>query len=185
MRLINSDPAPGRILDAAEALFADLPFAAVTTRAIARRAGVNIALLPYYFGSKTGVLEAVVARREPELRALASAESARALARYLEGEGRAYGRVLARAAMEERGGGTGPAARVLLFVAGALRGEADSGEDPAAAVMLDLLYPWLPRHAPGAKIAPILPEPSPPEPSPPSPAGRRPGENAFGLDVID
>jgi AcrR family transcriptional regulator len=51
------------ILDAAEAVFAESGFHAATTRAIAALAGVNAALLHYYFGSKEQLYETVVARR--------------------------------------------------------------------------------------------------------------------------
>ena len=51
------------ILDAAEAVFADNGFDGATTRAIAEQAGVNAALIHYYFRSKEKLFEAVVARR--------------------------------------------------------------------------------------------------------------------------
>lgn len=50
------------ILDAAEQLFAESGFAGTTTRAIAGRADVNIAMLSYYFGSKEKLLHAVLER---------------------------------------------------------------------------------------------------------------------------
>lgn len=51
------------ILDAAEAVFANNGFDAATTRAIADEAGVNSALIHYYFRSKERLFEAVFARR--------------------------------------------------------------------------------------------------------------------------
>ena len=59
---------PGRdvsidILDAAEAAFADFGFGGASLRAIAREAGVNQAMIAYYFGSKEGLFEAVIRRR--------------------------------------------------------------------------------------------------------------------------
>lgn len=50
------------ILDAAEQLFAESGFDKTTTRAIATKAGVNIAMLSYYFGSKEKLLYAVLER---------------------------------------------------------------------------------------------------------------------------
>ncbi len=45
-----------KILDATALLIAELGWAAVTTRAIAERAGVNNALIHYYFGTKDALL---------------------------------------------------------------------------------------------------------------------------------
>jgi AcrR family transcriptional regulator len=53
---------PDIILDSAAQLFAAKGFHLTTTRAIAARAGVNIALLNYYFKSKDGALFAVLDR---------------------------------------------------------------------------------------------------------------------------
>ena len=52
-----------RILDAAEQLFGDLGYAATSLRAVTGRAGVNLAAVHYYFGSKIGLFEAVFQRR--------------------------------------------------------------------------------------------------------------------------
>jgi AcrR family transcriptional regulator len=52
-----------RILDAAEELFIELGFAATSLRAIASRAGVNLAAAHYHFGSKEGLFGATVHRR--------------------------------------------------------------------------------------------------------------------------
>ncbi len=51
------------ILDAAEAVFAGNGFDGATTRAIAEEAGVNAALIHYYFRSKENLFGAVFARR--------------------------------------------------------------------------------------------------------------------------
>lgn len=51
-----------RILDAAEELFAELGIADTSLRALTRHAGVNLAAVHYHFGSKEGLLDAVVAR---------------------------------------------------------------------------------------------------------------------------
>lgn len=50
------------ILDAAETLFAVHGYAGTSTRAISKKAGVNIAMLSYYFGSKHALLYAVIER---------------------------------------------------------------------------------------------------------------------------
>jgi AcrR family transcriptional regulator len=50
-------------LDAAEALFAENEFKAVTLRQITKRAKVDLALVNYHFGSKEKLLEAVLRRR--------------------------------------------------------------------------------------------------------------------------
>jgi AcrR family transcriptional regulator len=46
---------------AARALFASLGFERTTVRAVARKAGVDVALIYHHFGSKTGLLEATLA----------------------------------------------------------------------------------------------------------------------------
>lgn len=55
------------LLDAAEAQFSENGFHGTTTRAIAAGAGVNAALLHYYFGSKEQLFETVVERRAAEI----------------------------------------------------------------------------------------------------------------------
>ena len=52
-----------RILDAAEKLFADNGFSAVSLRTIIKAAGVNTASVHYHFGSKDGLIAAVYERR--------------------------------------------------------------------------------------------------------------------------
>jgi len=52
-----------RILDAAEGLFAGAGFEAVSMRQIATESGVDTALIHYYFGTKAGVIDAVLERR--------------------------------------------------------------------------------------------------------------------------
>ena len=51
------------ILDAAEALFARHGFYGVTTRQVAAEAGVDTALIHYYFGAKRELFDAVLLRR--------------------------------------------------------------------------------------------------------------------------
>ncbi|GGP26403.1 TetR/AcrR family transcriptional regulator [Silvimonas amylolytica] len=58
-----------RILDAAELLFVEHGFDATSMRLITQAAGVNIAAVNYYFGSKDGLFKAVFERRaEPFVR---------------------------------------------------------------------------------------------------------------------
>lgn len=52
-----------KILDAAEELFSEGGFSATSIRAITTRAGVNLAALNYHFGTKDGVIDAVLSRR--------------------------------------------------------------------------------------------------------------------------
>ena len=52
-----------RLLNAAEVLFIDAGYAGMSARGIADRACVNIAAMGYHFGSKQGLLEAVLIRR--------------------------------------------------------------------------------------------------------------------------
>ncbi len=52
-----------KILDAAENVFADLGFEGASLRRIVLDAGVNLATVYYYFGSKEGLMEAVFKRR--------------------------------------------------------------------------------------------------------------------------
>jgi AcrR family transcriptional regulator len=49
-----------RIFEAALALFARKGYAAVGVREIAKKAGVNISMINYYFGEKAGVLKAII-----------------------------------------------------------------------------------------------------------------------------
>lgn len=57
-----------RLLDAAEALFAERGFRAASVRDITQRAGCNLAAVNYHFGSKLNLYSAVFVRRMGELR---------------------------------------------------------------------------------------------------------------------
>lgn len=57
-----------KILAIAEGLFADLGFDATSTRLIAKEAGVNIAMLHYYFGGKEGLYVAILEKHFTENR---------------------------------------------------------------------------------------------------------------------
>lgn len=62
-----------QILDTAEELFSDAGYAATSIRRIADKAGVNPALVHYYFGTKRALLQAVMERvLEPLGRAIAA-----------------------------------------------------------------------------------------------------------------
>ncbi len=51
------------ILETAERLFSELGYNGTSTRAIASEAGVNMAMLNYYFGSKEGLYKAIFERK--------------------------------------------------------------------------------------------------------------------------
>src|ERR1700710_269119 len=51
------------ILDVAERVFSELGFDGASTRTISGEAGVNMAMLNYYFGSKEGLFLAVFERK--------------------------------------------------------------------------------------------------------------------------
>ncbi|UII28387.1 TetR family transcriptional regulator [Fulvivirga maritima] len=52
-----------RILEAADKLFLEKGFDATSVRELANEAGVNVAMISYYFGSKENLLEEMIARR--------------------------------------------------------------------------------------------------------------------------
>lgn len=56
------------ILDTAERIFAEFGYEGASTRLLAKEAGVNMAMLNYYFGSKDGLLQAVFERRSASTR---------------------------------------------------------------------------------------------------------------------
>ena len=57
------------LVAAAERLFAERGYHGATLRDITGAAGVPLGLAPYYFGSKELLFQAVLQRREPQLRA--------------------------------------------------------------------------------------------------------------------
>jgi AcrR family transcriptional regulator len=59
MSAVEKADARQRLIDAALAVFGEHGFKGASTRAIAARAGVNIAAIPYYFGGKDGLYGAV------------------------------------------------------------------------------------------------------------------------------
>jgi AcrR family transcriptional regulator len=69
-----------RLIDAALDLFGSRGYEATSTRAIASRARVNLAAIPYYFGGKEGLYRAVAAHIAAELNSRISATRDRLLA---------------------------------------------------------------------------------------------------------
>ena len=67
-----------RLVEAARELFSKNGYAATGTRAIAARADCNLSLIKHYFGSKDGLLKAIIAEQigtaQEELRRLIDAE---------------------------------------------------------------------------------------------------------------
>jgi AcrR family transcriptional regulator len=59
---LGGEDTRGRILDAAERLFADRGFAATSIRDVTAEAGVNLAAVHYHFGSKDDLVMAVFER---------------------------------------------------------------------------------------------------------------------------
>lgn len=62
MSRLNPADTKTRILDAAESLFVDGGFDAMSMRQITTSAGVNLAAVNYHFGSKDALIQAVLAR---------------------------------------------------------------------------------------------------------------------------
>src|ERR1700723_2009812 len=61
-------PTRTRLLDAAEALFADFGFNGVSGRQIVEAAGANLGSVPYYFGTKEELFKQSLLRRAVPLR---------------------------------------------------------------------------------------------------------------------
>ncbi|MEJ2765802.1 TetR/AcrR family transcriptional regulator [Photobacterium sp. MCCC 1A19761] len=59
-RPVGGSDARARLIEAARQLFVALPYAKVSTRMVANRAEVNVALIRYYFGNKGGLFEAML-----------------------------------------------------------------------------------------------------------------------------
>ncbi|GMV99711.1 MAG: hypothetical protein AMXMBFR84_08500 [Candidatus Hydrogenedentota bacterium] len=81
------DKTRANLLNAAEALFANQGFDGTSTREIAERSGANLALIKYYFGSKEGLLEALLDERSAGLAEELEAVPARIRAVYSHGPG--------------------------------------------------------------------------------------------------
>lgn len=61
--VVDAAHTPERLLDAAEALFAERGIDAVSVRAVNAAAGANVAAVHYHFGSKDALVDAVLRRR--------------------------------------------------------------------------------------------------------------------------
>ena len=66
----NKTDKKDHILDTAERMFSDIGYDAASTRMISGEAGVNMAMLNYYFGSKEGLYLAVFERKISAFRTL-------------------------------------------------------------------------------------------------------------------
>ncbi len=89
-KLERREETVAKILDAAEALFAGYGEHGVTIKDAAKAAGVDTALIHYYFGNKNGLFDAVFSRRaaiinEMRLSAMADYETANGQAMTIEG----------------------------------------------------------------------------------------------------
>lgn len=86
----DSEKTRARILDSALALFSNGSYAHVRSRDIAQRAGVDVALINRYFGSKKGLFYAVLEQLEKERPELSSGDMEKQLcedfSRRLSGE---------------------------------------------------------------------------------------------------
>ncbi len=99
------DATTAAILDAADVLFRERGYEAVTVRDIAEQAGVSHALVHQYAGSKEDLFRAVLSRNDGHMTSMARGdlgllESARLILRSrLEPQARDYGRLLMRTAL--------------------------------------------------------------------------------------
>lgn len=89
-----------RILDAAEELFAREGYAATSLRRVTELADVNLAGVNYHFGTKEGLLEAVIARRIEPLNDMRKAQLDAALAKAAQAGVRPEPRAVWRAMVE-------------------------------------------------------------------------------------
>lgn len=109
----------GRILDAAERLFADRGFHGVSLRDITKLAGVETALPSYHFGTKAKLFASVIERRADEHRLdmIDSLHNAQALAAPAPASNEALVMAYATPAMEKIARGPNWAAYIKLIVA--------------------------------------------------------------------
>ena len=96
-----------RILETAGRLFAEEGFESTTVRSIAAEARVNHALIYYHWGSKKGLLAAVLERNQARIRSVGAVDAGEArkvirslLGESLAGSSRAYLMTIARALLD-------------------------------------------------------------------------------------
>jgi AcrR family transcriptional regulator len=131
-----------RILDAAEELFARDGYAATSLRKVTERAGANLAGVNYHFGSKEGLLEAVIARRIVPVNALRKAQLDAALATAAKQGVRPAPRAVWRAMVEPTLRLREPGSGAEHFIALVGRILADT-PDPAREIFLRHMLPLL------------------------------------------
>lgn len=157
----NPEVTRREILAAASEAFAEAGYVGATTRAVAARAGVNVATLHYHFGSKEGLYRAVLeAAGRGALPTIPPGAAPDTVARVVEalfrfGEERpGLARLALLDALAGPEGGPGPAEERVAWVAEALRthlGGADGAAEARALVILvDALQATSPTPSPAA-----------------------------------
>lgn len=89
------------LITAAAGLFAEVGPNAVSVRAIAERAGVNHGLVHHYFGSKAGLVQAVLEQLADQSAAAIRERGAEAVFDAEDGRVRAHVRVLTRVVLDD------------------------------------------------------------------------------------
>lgn len=165
---------PDTILDTAEALFGARSCDGVSTRMISETAGVNIAMLSYYFGSKEGLFEAVLKRRcqslESEINQSINDEAAigsklrcflTVCARFLVTEHPAFLAVLVRESTASAPGSrTALIERLTLPVRSTLAEILESGSGRTGPMGADLCFALMVGILAGAAVSPPFANPA-------------------------
>ncbi len=154
----NPEETRREILAAASEAFAAAGYVGATTRAVASRAGVNVATLHYHFGSKEGLYRAVLeAAGRGALPTIPPGDAPETVARVVEalfrfGEERpGLARLALLDALAGPDGGPGPGEERVAWAAEVLRphlGGADgAGEARAVVVLVDAAQATFPAPA--------------------------------------
>ena len=172
----NPEETRREILAAASEAFAAAGYVGATTRAVASRAGVNVATLHYHFGSKEGLYRAVLeAAGRGTLTTIPPGDAADTVARLVDAllrfgeEHPGLARLALLDALAGPAGGTGPGGERVVWAAEALRPhlEGAEGEDVARAIvaLVDAVQAKVRSHelAPGGAGAAGEASPLPPE----------------------